>query len=344
LTYNSEVSKAKSTPFGEIMQSERPILALDIGGTKLATGLVSPDGKLLYQTRRPTPPVANADELFAVITAMVQNVLAEAEKASATPDKMGVGCGGPMLYPAGIVSPLHIPIWQSFPLRERLRQTFKVPVVVDNDAKAFALGEAIFGAGRGARALLGMIVSTGVGGGLVFDGKLLHGASGNAGHIGHFVVTDKRRSPRCHCGAVGCLTAYASGQGMVERARDLLRYPAYRASPLQAIGENLSAAIIAQAAQEGDRLATRLFTDAGQALGRAIAGSAALLDLDRVVLGGGIVQSGDLLLKPFRAELQSRAQLSFTRDLDVRIAELGIENAGLIGAAALALTAEETEV
>jgi glucokinase len=264
-------------------------------------------------------------------------VVALAERAcrdgALTLGATGVGCGGPMVFPEGIVSPLHIPVWRGFPLRERLEAALGLPVSVDNDAKALALGEARFGAGRGARCLLGMVVSTGVGGGVVTDGRLLHGASGNAGHAGHVIVA--ARGPRCECGAVGCVTAYASGVGLAARARVALRRGAggaLAALPREAV----TAETIAVAAHAGDPLASRLYREAGQALARMIASAAALLDLDRVVLGGGVTLAGDPLFVPLREELRRRAHLDFTREIDVRLAALGPES-GVVGAAALAL-------
>ena len=147
------------------------VLGLDIGGTKLAAGIVAPDGTVLSYLRAPTPPHADAETLLAAVVRLGR----EAAAASGVmPAAVGVGCGGPLLYPAGIVSPLHIPGWRDFPLRERLAAAFGLPALVDNDANARAVAEARCGAGRGARGLMGITVSTGVGSGLVIEGRLLH--------------------------------------------------------------------------------------------------------------------------------------------------------------------------
>ncbi|PWT70939.1 MAG: ROK family protein, partial [Chloroflexi bacterium] len=205
---------------GAIAQPERPeaaVLGIDIGGTKLAAGVISPRGQVLSYQRVPTPADQDAEGLFDAVVGLAEAVRSRCRLPVAA---LGVGCGGPMVYPEGVVSPLHISCWREFPLRLRLAESFGLPIALDNDAKAFALGEALFGAGRGSRALLGMVISTGVGGGVVMDGRLLHGASGNAGHIGHTVIS--RAGPRCPCGARGCLTAYSSGTGLVSRARAAL--------------------------------------------------------------------------------------------------------------------------
>src|SRR5437879_3517397 len=176
--------------------SVRAALAIDIGGTKMAAAVVSADGQVLSSERIATSPSADADGLFDALATLCRNVIgASGVSASA----IGVGCGGPMQYPAGIVSPLNIPAWRDFPLLGRLSAAFSLPCVVDNDAKALALGERWKGAGSGSDNMLGMVVSTGVGGGIVLDGHLLHGFAGNGGHIGHIIVWPD--GPLCVCGA-----------------------------------------------------------------------------------------------------------------------------------------------
>jgi glucokinase len=307
-------------------------LGIDIGGTKMATGLVDDAGSVMGYVEVGTP-AGDAERIFAVLQGAIGRTLAHGS-VGGRPAQIGVGCGGPMEYPAGRVSPLNIPGWRDFPLRDRLVAAYGCPVVVDNDAKAFALGEYWLGAGRGARHLLGIVVSTGVGGGIVVDGSLLHGAHGNAGHIGHVIVAPS--GPRCACGARGCLEAVASGPSIVRAARRALSR-----GPASCLGQerDLTTAAIATGAAQGDALAAALFRRAGRALGRAIAGAAALLDLDRVVVGGGVSQVGPLLFEPLQAELRRSARLSFTRDLSVVPAGLA-RQAGVIGAAALVLSAE----
>jgi glucokinase len=223
-----------------------------------------------------------------------------------------------MRWPSGVVSPLHIPAWRAFPLRARLEARFRLPCVVDNDAKAMALGEWWRGAGRGATSLLGVIASTGVGGGIVIDGQLLGGAGGNAGHIGHVIATPG--GPRCDCGAAGCVEAIASGQAIARR-----------------YGGGIDAVQIAARARKGDDRARSVFADAGKALARGIVATAVLCDLDRVVIGGGVaIGAWDLLAPALQSELDRSLRIEFSRGLAVHRAGLGA-NAGLVGAAALAL-------
>jgi glucokinase len=306
------------------------ILGIDIGGTKLAAGVVSRDGEVRSYLRQPTPHDKDAEALLAAVVELAERARGD---ACVSVDAVGIGCGGPLLYPDGIVSPLHIPAWRGFPLRERLAMALGLTAVLDNDAKAFALGEATFGAGRGSHCLLGMIVSTGVGGGIILDGRLLHGASGNAGHVGH--VTVAAEGPLCPCGARGCVTAYASGTGLAARAYEAVA--AGESSALAALPESqITGRAVVEAAAAGDALARRLLDDAAHALAIGIAGAANLLDLDRVVIGGGLAQAGELLLEPLRRALRSHTRLAFLRGLDVRPASLGPE-AGVTGAAALAM-------
>jgi glucokinase len=310
----------------------RSALAIDIGGTKLAVAVIDADGHVLAAERMLTPPVWTGDELFKVLEELCRRVL---ETAATDVIAIGVGCGGPMQYPAGRVSPLNIvspantTVWRDFPLRARLAKTFGRPCVVDNDAKALALGEHWQGAGRGSTNMLGMVVSTGVGGGIILDGKLLHGFAGNSGHVGHIIVWPD--GPLCGCGARGCVEAVSSGSGLARRLADALAGGAKTS-----LAPGSTAVDIAAAARQGDALASELLRTAGEAVGRGIASAAALLDLELVVIGGSIaLRAWDLLGPPLEATLRASAQLDFTRAVRVVQAELG-DQAGLMGAALLA--------
>ncbi|PZG07395.1 ROK family protein, partial [Nonomuraea aridisoli] len=183
------------------------ILAIDIGGTKMAAGLVTRDGTVVTSRRATTPQGADAETLWRTLTDLIAPLGGDVEG-------VGVGCGGPMTWPDGEVSPLNIPGWRRFPLRARLTALFPgLPVRVHNDAVCLAIAEHWKGAGQGTRDMLGMVVSTGVGGGLILGGRLVHGRTGNAGHIGH-VVVEPDGGPRCGCGGHGCLEAVARGPAL----------------------------------------------------------------------------------------------------------------------------------
>jgi glucokinase len=298
------------------------VLAIDIGGTKMAAGIVDATGTLQRHQQVPTRPTGDGEgeALWRTLLALVDVVC-----DGGLPDAIGVGCGGPMRWPEGAVSPLNLPAWRDFPLRARLRDRFPDAVVrVANDAVAMAIGEHWRGAARAAHGLLGIVVSTGVGGGLILDGRVLHGLTGNAGHIGHVVVDPA--GPDCACGGRGCLEAIARGPAVVQRAVEQGWHPVSDQPP---DGRSLLAA-----AQAGDEIAIAAFARAGTALGVAIASAVHLLELDVVAVGGGLSNAGDLLLGPARAAFARHVRLEFAAGARILPASLGAA-AGLVGAAAL---------
>jgi glucokinase len=309
----------------------RSALALDVGGTKLAAGVVDPGGRLLTWARTPTPAGLDAEQVWRTLDALFTSVIEKSGISEADLAGVGCGCGGPMEWPAGRVSPLNLPSWRGFPLRDRLTERLPgLPVRVHNDAICLAAAEHWRGAGRGRSNMLGMVVSTGVGGGLILDGKLVSGASGNAGHIGHIVVDPSDDGPLCGCGGRGCAEAIARGPALAQWAR------AQGWRPGQA---DATARDLAQDAAHGDPVGLAAMDRAGRALGLAIASAASLCDLEVVTVGGGVSQAGPLLFDPLAQTLRVHARLDFTRHLQVVPAALG-QSAGLIGAAALILAAE----
>jgi glucokinase len=309
----------------------RPALAVDVGGTKLAVGLAEPAGRLITWAQRATPRDLDAERLWRTLDALMTEVLATAGIAG--PGELagvGCGCGGPMEWPAGLVSPLNIPAWRAFPLRARLAGRFGgIPVRVHNDAICMVAGEHWRGAGRGRGNILGMVVSTGVGGGLILDGRLVEGGSGNAGHIGH-VVVDPVDGPDCACGGYGCLEAIARGPALVEWAQG----EGWRQ------GEpGVTAKDLADDGAAGHPVGRSALRRAGQALGIAIASATHLCDLDVVSIGGGLSQAGSMLFDPLEETLRAHAALAFARRVRVVPAALG-QSAGLVGAAALIFAAD----
>jgi len=312
------------------MAKRGPVLVVDIGGTKMAGGVCDPDGTLLTWESVPTPAGADAQVLWETLESLLAAVLHRA----GGPDLAGVGsgCGGPMRWPDGLVSPLNIPGWRDFPLRPALAERFGrdgVPVRLHNDAICMTVGEHWRGAGRGTTSMLGMVVSTGVGGGLVADGRLVNGASGNAGHIGH-VIVDAENGPLCTCGGRGCLEAIARGPGLAAWAQS----QGWRAGEADVTGKEL-----AEDAALGHPVAQAALGRAGRALGIAIASATSLCDLEVVAVGGGLSQAGELLFTPLRAALAEYARLEFTHKVRVAPAVLG-QTAGLVGAGALVLRGE----
>jgi glucokinase len=305
--------------------SDLPALAIDVGGTKLAVGLVDPGGRLVASERVATPSgvTADADALWSQLDALVTRFTGDTSVVG-----VGVGCGGPMRWPEGLVSPLNIPGWREFPLRQRLAERFPgLPVRLHNDAVCFAVGEHWRGAGRGKDGMLGIVVSTGVGGGLVLGGHLYDGVTGNAGHVGHVVVEPD--GPPCGCGGVGCLEAVARGPAIAEWAK------AHGWESLNGTAQD-----VADDAQRGHPVAIDAIARAGRAIGLAVASVAAVLDLQVVTIGGGVSQAGPLLFDPLYESLRRAAGLDYARNVMVVAAELG-QHAGLVGAAALILAGED---
>jgi glucokinase len=277
------------------------VLAVDVGGTKLSAGIVTENGRLVERRDAPTPTGLDREVLFDALATIV-NAL---DRDGAT--LVGVGCGGPMDRNGEHVSPLNIPAWRVFPLRARLTALTRLPTFVDNDAKALALGEGWTGAAAGCCNYLAMVVSTGVGGGIVLDGRLLDGEGGNAGHIGHVIVEPGGRV--CGCGARGCLEAEASGTAI---ARITGRSP--KDAPPDVVERT------------------------GMLVGRAVASVVNLLDLPLAVVAGSVALGyGEPFFAAAQRELDASCQLDFSRGARIVPAQLG-HDAPLIGAARVALT------
>jgi glucokinase len=299
------------------------VAALDIGGTKIAGALVDGTGALLTGARRPTPRQADGGRVMAAVREVLTE-LSEAPEWSRV-RAVGIGSAGPVDAQAGTVSPVNIPGWRDHPLVDGVREhTGSLPVTLVGDGVAMAAAEHWQGAARGRTAALCMVVSTGVGGGLVLGGQLYAGPTGNAGHIGHISV-DLDGDP-CPCGARGCVERIASGPNIARRALEA----GWRPGP----GGDTSAAAVAEAARAGDPVAAASFERAARALAAGIAATATLVEIEIAVIGGGVARAGEVLFAPLRRALGEFATLSFVRGLHVVPAQTGTD-AGLVGAAAV---------
>lgn len=283
-------------------------LAIDIGGTKLDVGIVDDGGRIVDRARRPTPSGLDGEGLFAELASLI-----DAVRAGRAVDRTGVGCGGPMTRGGETVSPLNIPAWRRFPLRDRLASHLGVPVHVDNDAKALALGEGWRGAAVGARDFVAVVVSTGVGGGIVSGGRLLDGAGGNAGHIGHVYVADDTEPWERH--PAGLLESEASGTAIALRTG-------------------------APAADAGPEVVART----GTLVGRAVASVANLLDLRLALVAGSVALGyGEPFFAAAQTELDRLCHLDHSSGARIVPAGLGADGP-LVGAAAVALRAEGVDI
>ncbi|WP_405461414.1 ROK family protein [Streptomyces sp. NBC_00101] len=300
------------------------VAALDIGGTKIAGALVGDDGTLLVRAQRPTPAREPGESVMGAVDDVLAELMASPlwTRASA----LGIGSAGPVDASAGTVSPVNVPHWRDFPLVERVGRTIGgLPVTLVGDGVAMTAAEHWQGAARGHDNALCMVVSTGVGGGLVLGGRLHPGPTGNSGHIGHISV-DLDGDP-CPCGARGCVERIASGPNIARRALDGGWRPG--------TDGDATARAVAAAARAGDPVARASFARAAQALAAGIAATATLVEIDIAVIGGGVAGAGDVLFAPLRRALADYATLSFVRDLTVTPAVMG-NDAGLVGAAAAA--------
>lgn len=332
--------------------------AVDIGGTKIAAGLVDDDGGLLQRVELPTPARGPAEEVLETVVKLLDALAQDPRWAQVA--GVGIGSAGPVDPARGTVSPVNIPAWRDFPL---VAHVAALPAVAERsltvkllgDASAMAAGEHWRGAARGYDDALCLVVSTGVGAGLIVDGVLRTGPSGNAGHLGHISVDVE--GEECPCGSRGCVETMASGtniarwavaQGWQARAAEPVAAGAAASassSPLLAAAapsdnvvvsstpSPVTAADIAASALAGNEIALAAFDRAGRALAAGIAAAATLVDLRVAVLGGGVAKAGPVLFDPVRRHLARYASLPFTRDLEVLPATLG-GDAGLIGAAA----------
>jgi glucokinase len=307
-------------------------IGIDIGGTKVAAGVVDDNGIILERLIEPTP----SHSPLAVENAIVDVV--DRLRASHVVESVGIGAAGWVDNAQAVVAFSPHLAWRSEPLKARLSERIDVPLIVDNDANAAAWAEYRFGAGKGSSVMVCITLGTGIGGGLVINGQLFRGTYGMAGEWGHMISVPGGQ--RCECGNRGCWEQYASGNALVREARELARSNspvAYRL--LEMVGgdpDKITGPLVTEAALQGEPNAIELLADVGGWLGQGIANLTAALDPDLFVIGGGVSAAGDLLLKP--------AQAAFDRTLtgrgyrpEARLVLAHFRNdAGLIGAADLA--------
>ncbi len=318
------------------MATKQPVLGLDIGGTKLAVAMMTPDGRTHGFLSEPTQTHLGPDAVIAHLFDMGRRSITAAGLGE--PSAVGISCGGPLDAAAGVLTgPLHLPGWIQIPIVAMTTEAFGVPAVVENDATAAVLGEYRFGAARGADIALYLTLSTGVGGGSIIDGRLHRGAAGNGGEFGHLLVRPGGR--RCQCGRYGCLEAYASGTNIAERAIELLA-ETDRPSSLRDLPV-VRAEHVSAAAAAGDPVAGELWEDTTALLGQAVTDLVNVFEPNVVVLGGGVTRSGSLLLDPVREIVRAGAMPPAAAHAVVTLAGLG-DAVCVVGAGALALALLET--
>ncbi|MCL6517697.1 ROK family protein [Alicyclobacillus sp.] len=294
-------------------------VGIDLGGTKLAACLLRSDGSVLAETTVPTQAWEGPEAVMARMEALIREMMERAPERVAA---VGIGSPGPLDLKTGVVlSPPNLPGWDRVPLRDRMRAAVGLPVYLDNDANAAALAEFRSGAGAGADRMVYVTVSTGIGAGIVIDGRLYRGETGASGEFGHTSVN--AWGEPCRCGNVGCLENYASGTAIAKRAEAVF-------------GRTMPAAEVMSRASEGDQAAKGIVEEAFYALGIGLVNLTKLLNPRRIVIGGGVAQTGGPMLDTLRRIVNRHCDL----EVEIRPAALGTR-AGVIGAALLPWTASE---
>jgi glucokinase len=292
---------------------EQYIIGVDLGGTNIVAGALTLDGtKHLAMRSIPTNSAAGDEAVAERIVALVEGVFLDAisETGATRQDFVGIGVGapGPLDRERGIVLVAPNLGWKDFPLRDRIHERLRLPTTLDNDANCATFGEWWQGAARGGRNVIGLTIGTGIGGGLIIDGALFHGASDMAGEIGHTTIDLNGR--HCKCGNYGCLEAYASGPAIATRAREVLvREESASMMPSMVGGklDMITAQTVYDAAKSGDQVANEIVRDTARYLGAGIANLLNTFNPDTVVVAGGVTAAGDTLFVPLRAEVRRRA-------------------------------------
>ena len=313
----------------------RFVLGIDIGGTNLVVGSVAEDGSVLHAMQsEPTHAEAGATSVLDRLVALAERVIAQTRREIPGAEIIGVGTGapGPLDTKSGIVLLTPNLGWVNMPLRQIIHDRLGLPATLDNDANCAVLGEWWVGAARGARNAIGITIGTGIGGGLVLEGKLYHGASDVAGEIGHTTIETEGR--RCKCGNYGCLEAYASGPNIAMRAVEELEAGAVSSLPVMVGGDlkKITAQTVYEAAHQGDELALEIVNDTAKFLGVGIANLLNVFNPEVVVVCGGVTLAGDHLFVPLRREIARRAFKPAVQACRIVPGEL-INTAGVYGAA-----------
>ncbi len=316
---------------------KKAAIGVDIGGTSVKLGLVDEKGKILLRESFLTQNFSGRAALLGEMLRRIQLILAQAKQKKYSVAGVGIGAPGPVDVERGFVYFFpNIPGWKNTPLKAILEKRLKLKVRLDNDANAMALAEYLFGAGRGSKAMIALTLGTGVGGGIVLDGKLFHGPHYSAAEIGHLKINEE--GPLCACGNQGCIEAYVGNGYFVREVQKRLAAGANsKLTQWLQQGQELTPKLVQDAAKAGDIFSKKIWEETGNHLGSALAGLVDILAPDRIVIGGGIALGGEMIFAPIRRSIAKKAFPIAARSAKVMPAGLR-QDAGLVGAAALALT------
>ncbi len=319
------------------MQEAKPVLAIDLGGTKIIAAIISSQGQVVAKESYPTLAGEGPQSVIDRILFAIDHLLSLRNIDSSQLDSISIASAGAIDFNQGLVtSSPNLPGWHDIPLRDIVNRRYRVNTFLINDASAAALGEYHFGAGKGLNNLIYLTVSTGIGGGIIINGDLYLGPSGSAGEIGHMTIDIN--GPRCSCGNIGCLEMLASGTAV---AREAIRRigQGEESSLTEMVGgkiENITAEKVSMAAQGGDSLASDVISKAATYLGVGMVNLVNIFNPEVIIVGGGVAQIGDLLLDPVRQVVKERAFQLSAQAVHIVPAQLG-DNAGVLGAAVFAL-------
>ncbi len=324
----------------EAKKSKLPVLAIDLGGTKIFAAIISNKGQVIakeyYLTLADEGPEAVINRIFSAI----DHLLSQKNINLSQLGGISIAAAGAIDFEKGLItSSPHLPGWHDVPLRDIVKEKYKVNTFLINEAHAAALGENYFGVGQGVNNLILLTVGTGIGGGIIINGRLYSGASGSAGEIGH--TTIDVNGPRCSCGNTGCLEALVSGTAVAKEAIRRIRQ-GERSSLTEIVEgkiENITAEKVSLAARAGDSLALEVILKAATYLGVGLANVVNIFNPEMIIIGGGMAKMGDLLLNPARQVVRERAFQLSAQAVQIVPAQLG-DDAGVLGAAVLAFQQE----
>ena len=309
-------------------------IGIDVGGTNVKIALVDENGKIIYSNSVPTYAKMGYEYTVNNIKQSIRDLMKETNTSEKDIEGIGFDFPGQVDYQTGVVKLApNIPGWVNVPIAKMIEEEFSIPTKIDNDVRCAALGEMKFGAGRGCKNFICITVGTGIGSGIVINGQLVRGASNAAGEIGH-IKLQMDDGPLCGCGDRGCLEAYASGPAIVAMAQDYLKGGKSAKFAEMASDGEITPYIVAKAAEAGDPVAKRIFEIMGHRIGMGLTSVINLLNPEKVIVGGGVAECGDLLLEPIRKTIKERAMVVAGASVEIVPAELG-NSAGVIGASML---------
>ena len=324
----------------ETKKSELPVLAIDLGGTKIFAAIISNTGQVLAKKRYPTLADEGPQSVIGRVFSAIDHLLSQRNINPSQLASISIAAAGAIDVKKGLItSSPHLPNWHDVPLRNIVKEKYKVNAFLINDASAAALGEHHFGAGQGVDNLILLAVGTGIGGGIIINSRLYSGTNGSAGEVGH--TTIDVNGPRCSCGNTGCLEALVSGTAVTKEAINRINQgeKSSLAEIVKGKTENITAEKISNAAQDGDSLASEIILKAATYLGLGLANLVNIFNPEMIIIGGGIAKIGDPLLNPARQIVRERAFQLSAQAAQIVPAQLG-DDAGVLGAAIFAVQQE----